>query len=475
MPRYNAVATGSTKTTNTAGGAAYTQTPKQQLATLVTTTRLKQTFYHSEPEIIQNILAVFDAIKDPRFVAQAAIYARHTAGMRSISHVLAVLLAVYISGTNYGRLFYEKLPRIPQDITETLALYKTIFGDVMIPHAMENGFARAFKKFSLHQLRKYHASNSQVSLIDAINLTHATGEHITAFKKLLKEAGTKGLSTAKEAVLSRAKKEGEVGAHTIDTMLSEGSIGYMAVIRSLREYKNVDNVDILVSAIVNQEKILGSKVYPYQILTAYIAALKEGLDNKILNALSQAIELALPNVRPLEGKTLIAIDVSGSMGGNAYDSALTKAALFAGALYKADTNAEIIAFDTNVQPLALNSRDSLSTITQQITQYTTGGGTDMSLVYRSIAQSKQIYERVVILTDSESWISDTQVAYRLAKNGNPNLKTYLVQFEGYGTSQFHQGDPSVYTFAGYNDKVMEMITNAKTINDLVLEIENIQL
>jgi hypothetical protein len=85
-------------TVNFEGGRAFTQTAKLELVSVLLTTFLEDEFYRTEKQTTEKIRELITKVGDPRFVAKAALYARNTYGMRSVSHLVAGELAKSVKG-----------------------------------------------------------------------------------------------------------------------------------------------------------------------------------------------------------------------------------------------------------------------------------------------------------------------------------------------------------------------------------------
>lgn len=154
MSKFNTtVAKTKTKTTNLAGGEAYKESSELALVSLLLTSFVNNQFYRSADQSLNELKALLSKV-DPKFAAKAAIFARDEFGMRSITHALAGELAKYLSGTEFGSSFYEKIVSRPDDMIEIMAYYKKNCGS-KIPNSMKKGFARAFDKFDAYQLAKW--------------------------------------------------------------------------------------------------------------------------------------------------------------------------------------------------------------------------------------------------------------------------------------------------------------------------------
>src|SRR5262245_44838624 len=99
-------------TTNYAGGAAYAQDPKVELASLLVTTMVTDGYYRTADEALARLRVLLDTV-DPLFAAKAAVYARNGDGLRSITHATAAELTTRVSGEDWFRPFLKAVVRRP--------------------------------------------------------------------------------------------------------------------------------------------------------------------------------------------------------------------------------------------------------------------------------------------------------------------------------------------------------------------------
>ena len=95
MSLFNKLKKRANRTVNRAGGEAFVQNPKMQLASVLLTSFAQDQYYRSAKQTFDDLVKLLAQV-DPQFAAKAAVYARTEMGMRSITHVLAVELAIYI-------------------------------------------------------------------------------------------------------------------------------------------------------------------------------------------------------------------------------------------------------------------------------------------------------------------------------------------------------------------------------------------
>lgn len=99
MSKYNKTKTPVQPTVvNAMGEKAFQLEDKEILVSTVMTTFLQGAYYESEKEETQKIRTLA-AKSDPLFVAKLALYARREGNLRSVTHLLAAIVADKARGT----------------------------------------------------------------------------------------------------------------------------------------------------------------------------------------------------------------------------------------------------------------------------------------------------------------------------------------------------------------------------------------
>jgi len=530
MAKFNKTKTVESQlTTNLAGGEAYKESSKLELVSLLLTSFAQSKFYEKEEKINQRLI---DLIKEnqPDFVAKAAIYARNEFAMRSISHITAAELAKFISSQTWGKSFYNKIIRRPDDMMEILAYYMNKKGN-KITNSMKKGFAEAFSRFDAYQLGKYRGEGKTFKLVDLANLVHPSPtlgdkfmvdvdrkEYIDIMKKKLQVTGKKKnnekyISSIKEKLSWAEKQEsGNVKIHALEalvldllrskgtfeselskagqmgktetekdafkkeawtTLLNERKIGYFALLKNLRNIieQAPDMVDKACELLTDTKMIKNSLVLPFRFTTAFeeIEKLNGDTTNirKVMRALNQAIELSCVNVPKFNGRTLVVIDVSGSMNGR-----IGKIASLFGAVLVKSNDCDVLIFDTTARYINVNTSDSITTISNQL--HFNGGGTDFHCIFNKINKP---YDRLIILSDMQGWVGyHTPKAefdqYCKRSNCHPNI--FSFDLNGAGTLQFPEN--KIYALAGFSDKVFEIMGMLEEDRQaLIHKIESVEL
>ncbi len=446
-------------TNNLAGGEAYKQTDQLELVSLLLTSFVQDTYYEKASSQLDRLKALINSV-DPEFAAKAIVYARQEFGMRSITHAAATYLAPRLSGKSYAKKFYEAMVARPDDITETLAFYLSMNKEGKLPNSMIKGFGAAFSKFGGYQLAKYRAEGKSVTLKDAMALTHPVPtERNAEALRLLKSGELKSTDTW-ESKLSAAGSNAAEKGMAWEELLKENKLGYFALLRNLRNIgaQSKTSLDLALSQLKDKRKIKNSKVLPFRFQTAYKQLLSEGADRKVLAAIDYAADIALGNVPKLEGRTLVALDVSGSMSSVPYRkhgkgvAPAEIGALFAAALVLANEDAELLTFDGSYRWHTVEKMGILP-FARHIK--TPGGSTDFNQIFKPLTKK---YDRIIILSDMQAWVGyHTPKAsleeYKKRTGANPHIWSF--DLNGHGTMQFPESN--VYALAGFSEKVFDIM------------------
>lgn len=467
MSRFNTKV--NTKTTNLAGGHAFTMNKEMELVHAVLTTFLDDKYYESSQERVDRISTLVSK-NDPEFVANLAIVARKEFHLRSVATLLIGELSKIHKGDSLIKdTIVESALRV-DDLTELVS-----YVGKPISKQVKRGVRNALLKFNRYQLAKYKSSKKSVSLVDVFNLVHPKAQHASDEQRIAWADLIKGkLSSFDtwETEISNAKNEEERKTKWEELVRSK-KIGYMALLRNLNnliKYKISEDVMRIASdRISNKEEVLKSKQLPFRFATAY----ENVVGNRIFSdAISVAMDEAVANTPELSGKTLIAIDSSGSMGGDP----INKASIFGATLAKANINADVILYDTCVKEVTLNSRVPVIDLAQRIKNETMGGGTQTSLVFSYALDKGKVYDRFIIISDNESWsegyysesVQSKYNNYKSETNSDPWV--YAIDIKGYGTKDIESN--KVKHLTGWSNRLLDFVSQAEKGDDLVKYIHN---
>ena len=478
MARFNKPASDETRTDNLAGGEAFIQSPKLEFVSILLTSFVKDQYYRSAGESLDRVRELMNALPDKMFAAKAAIYARTKFCMRSITHVVAAELANMVKGFPWMKKFLDKIIYRPDDMMEILSYYYNQFKKPET-NAMRKGFASALQRFDEYAISKYKGEGKDVSLVDIVNLVHP--KPTEALTKLIK--GTLKPAETWETKLTKAGQDAETEEDKAELkgkawkdLVLEKKIGYFALLRNLRNIlqQAPEVVDAACEMLVDEKLIKKSLVLPFRFTTAMDELGAVSGSRKIVQAINNAVEISLNNVPKFEGRTLIALDHSGSMMGRP----LQIGSLFAAVLAKTN-DVDMMIFQEDAKYVGINPADSLATIANQLMNGESGG-TNFHAIFE---RADKPYDRIIILSDMQGWMEGglgqrggqpgpTLAAYKKQFGVNPHV--YSFDLQGYGTLQFPE--PQVYCLAGFSDKVLDIMKVLEQDKDaLIHEIEKVEL
>jgi len=479
MSKFNKSVTTKNKTINLAGGEAFTMTPELELVSALLTSFLEDRFYESGAKR-QTRIEELVAKVDPQFAAKASIFARTEFGMRSVSHVVAGWIAMNVRGEEWLKEYFDSIAYRPDDMLEILSYVKENGGKQS--HAMRKGFAKALTRFDAYQLAKYRASGKSVKLVDVVNLMHP--QHTEQLGKLVRDE-LRNTDTF-EAKISQAGQSGDSSskAEAWGELVKSGKIGYMALVRNLRniiEETDDEVVDAAIKLLTTESRIKKSLLLPFRFLTAYDELQNNSRSSKVLSGLSDALDISFSNVPRFDGKTLVVIDHSGSMGSGT-KSAFGKAAMFGLALARS-SGADLMHFGDDAEYLSFNKNDSTLTLMKwldSLNQSWTGGkgyvghGTNINAVFK---EADKAYDRIVIISDMQTWTeyyhpgADLE-RYKKKYDANPFI--YSWDINGYGQLAFPES--RVATLAGWSEKTFDIMKMVETDKKaLIKKINDIEL
>lgn len=435
---------------NKAGGFAYSRPIKEELVFAVLSTFLEDKYYESGDERLERIVDLVSKVP-AQFVSNLAIVCRQEFNLRSVTTVLLGELAKTHKGDSLVMdTILKATPRV-DDLTELLAYVGN-----PVPKQVKRGIRNSLLKFDRYQLAKYKGEGNQVSLVDLFNLVHPKVQHANKEqKKAWKDLMTGNLVSEDtwESEISNTKNQKK----SWESLVLEDKLGYMALIRNLNNLiKNNISVkaeNMVVAKLTDPIEVKKSRQLPFRFVTAYKNV--QG-NRKFTDAISIAMDLSLENVPKLKGKTLIAVDTSGSMSGDP----IQKAAIFAAALARSN-DAEVLLYDTGIKKLAISSRTPVIDIAENIERNALGGGTNTGIVFNAMSEPQAPdFDRVIIISDNESWSANAQnayIQYKSIKGANPFI--YAIDIQGYGTSDLT--GPRVKHLTGWSNRLLDFVSVAE--------------
>lgn len=463
-------------TTNIAGGTAFKQSDEYAFVCLLLTTFLKAKFYETANSQVERIRTYAQTL-DPIFVLKAAYYARNVHGIRSATHIVAAELVDRLKGTDEAYKQLALLVKRPDDLLEIVSYYKLTRGPKRLPALLRKMAKYALTFFDEYQIAKYKSSKSQFKMVDLFNVIHPKPDELrkSTYKKLIKE-GLPQTDTW-EAQISACGNNDVLKQEVWTNLVRSRKLGYFALLRNLRNILTYapNVIEETATFLRDANAIKKSLILPFRFMTAASAIdnIPGSNDRIILQAISDAVDISLDNLPTFKGNTLIAIDASGSMHGDKPDAPLNIACLFAACLFKKN-NADIMLFDT--KSAFVNNIPPVPTLTlAQILINAASQHFCGATAFSSIFTTNIPYDRIIILSDMQSWRGDTMTSYRKYSGiiGKAPI-LHGLDLAGHSTMQFPQ--KNVYTYAGFSGKVLDIMKLVEQKPDaLLLEIKKINL
>ncbi|MDE5763606.1 MAG: TROVE domain-containing protein [Ruminococcus sp.] len=454
------------RTANKEGHAAYDMNDKSKLVTQVLTSFFNESkFYGDNSEDMQKII-VSVIREDPEFVSNLAVFSRRVFNMRSVSHVLTAYLAHENEGKSYVRDTVKGVSLRGDDLTEIMAFYLSTFGKP-IPNSLKKGINDVIVGFDEYTLAKYKGSGKSVKMRDLLCLCRPTpknDEQAVIFKRCLENTLKTPLTWETELSANGNNSE------TWEKLIDSGKVGYMALLRNLSNIikANPENIDKVYAKIQNSEAVRKSKQLPFRYLSAY-KTIKPIASKKAFDALENAVDAAVNNLPNLSGKTIIAVDVSGSMSSlvsGKSDIRCCEIAMMLGVIAnRICEDSEFYTFSTSLEKYAVSTRSGIVETTFH--NCNCGGGTDMSLIFSEMINKRIKADRIIILSDNmcnaglSFWNHTTvqSLADKYRRRTNNDLWVHAIDLQGYGTQQFHGAKTNI--IAGWSEKIFDFILLAE--------------
>jgi hypothetical protein len=241
------------------------------------------------------------------------------------------------------------------------------------------------------------------------------------------------------------------------------TMGYMALLRNLRNFEQAGVSDDVVSY-VNQKlsdpkEVAWSRQLPLRFLAAYRAV--TSLD--YLAAIERALQHSLGSIPSLSGRTLVLIDTSGSMNGSVVGnrSDLTRrdaSVIFGIALGQRCESVDVVSFSDDSRVFRLKPGEA---VLRAYDRWESEGCNFSRSTWTAKALRKHFdqHARVVILTDEQA--RDGQVSDQIPQS----TPLYTWNLAGYRTAHGQSGSKHRHTFGGLTDAGFKVIPLLERGND----------
>jgi 60 kDa SS-A/Ro ribonucleoprotein len=474
---------------NEAGGLAYALTSEQALAQYAATGCLNGTFYATGVDQLAATLELARAC-EPRFLAQTAVFSREQGSMKDMPALLCAVLAV-----RDGALLSAVFPRVI-DSGKMLRNFVHIVRSGQVGRRSLGTLPRRLVREWLAARTEQQLFDASVgatpSLADVVKMVHpkpATPRRANFYAYLLgKPFAIADLPD--EAARFELWKLGDAALPDISFQFLSAlpldpsqwrTIAQRASWTTLRMNLNtflrhgvfacLETTAWIATRLGDRELIRKAKPFPYQIMTTLLNLHAE-VPAAVRDALTVALEHSTAHVPTLPGRTVVAVDVSGSMlspvtghrrGSTTTTTCLDVAALFAAAILRQNRGALVLPFSDDVIAVELEAHAPILATSQRL-RALPSGGTNCSSVLAHLNRKRLRADTVVYLSDNQSWMdisqdgraTETVAEWRRFRTVNHGARLVCIDLQPYRTVQAPVAD-DVYHVGGFSDQVFEVL------------------
>ena len=515
------ISTNEVSTTETYNvGAGFERDAKSELFLLGVSSFNEDMYYESASlqmtrvkELVSKVLESDDGVA---WLAGFTKWLRADANIRSMSIAIALVTAKTMldQGITGSRSIVSNVLQRADEPAEAIGYWYTNYGR-KLPQPVKRGIADAAKRlYNERSVFKYDSDSKAIRFADVIQLVHPDPSSLkqsAVFKFALdRRYNDKALPTVKVKgrdgeiveftlnVAAEREKVKSLGGVELRKLANEGKLteylkssgmtweslssiidggmdakaweaviptmGYMALLRNLRNFLNAgvstEVLDQIAARIADPDEVAKSKQLPFRFWSAY----KETEhSNQFSLAIERAFDASLVNVPALSGRTLILVDMSGSMWGRmSAKSDLMRhdaAALFGAALAKRADEADLVRFGSGSEAIKFTKSMSVLKLKDKLTK--DSGGTDLG---KALTKHYKGHDRVIILTDEQ---------YNPGYDGYwnpvdpstivPDKPIFVWNLAGYEPAGM--GQPNVYVSGGLSDAAFGYIdTVSRAVN-----------
>jgi 60 kDa SS-A/Ro ribonucleoprotein len=363
--------------------------PEQQLRRSVLACLLwENQFYEDGVEIAGRIAELVPKVAADK-VAALAIEAREQMKLR---HVPLLLVREMARHKTHRAFVADTLARVIQradELAEFVAIYWKD-GRVPLSNQVKKGLAAAFPKFDEYQLAKYDRGGP-IKLRDVLFMSHAKPRdeaQAAVWKKLI--WGRLTVPDTWEVALSSGADKREAW----ERLLRENKLGALALLRNLRNMRDAGVGDELVLSALRSIKT--ERVLPFRFLAAARHA------PQWEEALEQAMLKSLAAQEKLPGKTILLVDVSGSMTAplSRRSEMLRTDAAYGLAVLLREVGEKVGVFSFSDRLVEVPSRSGFA-LRDSIDISQPHNGTYLGNAVEQLNE-KQAYDRLIVITDEQA-------------------------------------------------------------------------
>lgn len=513
------------------GHPGYVRDSKSELFLLASTQFMRQnTFYENAQKRDNRLVSLVHRVtqEDPVWVLNLARWLRREANLRSVALVVGLEGAKAVLEHTPGIHFMGEVPETggqgivrllakagilrADEPGEALAYWYSKYGR-NIPIPVKNAIAdKAKELYNERALLKYDTDSHAFRFADVIELAHPSPGapwQSDLFKYAIDRRHNRdnGIPSILEMIVQNSMLRSiAVSGEGLDVLLDPNriraagmnwedvlslvgdklpkqslwkamipSMGYMALLRNLRNFDQANIPDHLATIIANKlsnpQEVAKSRQLPMRFLSAY----QNAPSLRWAWPLEQALNLSLGNVPELPGRTLILVDTSGSMN-NAFSSRADLrrwdvASLFGIVLAKRCHDQHLVSFSdrTMLFPLIEGSGSVLPAWKRwQRNGYNIGHGTYTANALREMYNR---HDRVVVITDEQAHMTRNS---EVTDSVPAHIPMHTINVAGYQMGYAPSGQDNRHVYGGLDDQVFRLIPIVESATNGVWPWESVQ-
>jgi hypothetical protein len=307
-------------------------------------------------------------------------------------------------------------------------------GRTAVSNQVKKGLAACFNKFNEYQLAKWNKNSAAIKLRDVMFLTHPKPQNAEQ-EALFKRVAANTLATPdtwETALSSGADKK-----QTFERLIVERKLGALAFLRNLRNMTLSGVSETLIRTYSTTVDV--TKVLPFRYVAAARAVphLEDILESMMFRGLHSHEQIP--------GKTVVVVDVSGSMFGtkisahsdlDRFDAAAALAIL----CREVCESVEIFSFSNDAVRVAPRHGFALR---EAIFNSQSHGGTMLGNAIKTVNANTD-YDRIIVFTDEQSY----------DKPANPLGRGYVINVASYVNGVNHHAWTEIN---GFSESVIDYV------------------
>jgi 60 kDa SS-A/Ro ribonucleoprotein len=284
------------------GAPAARISPLAQLERSVMSCLLWESEFYEDGQTIGERIADLVKTVPAADVARVATHAKEDMRLRHVPLLLARELMRTNEGRTLAKGLFSRVVLRPDDITEFLSIYWKDNKDEPLAKQVKRWLGDTFRKFDEYQLAKYNGGQKTVKLRDALRITRPKPAH-QAQSELWRKLVNGELATPDTWEVELSKGGDKKASWT--RLLAEGKLGGLALIRNVRNMAKAGVDDEAIRAGIRELK--AGRLLPINFIASarHNPRFEPELESKFFECFAGREKLG--------GKTIILVDVSGSM------------------------------------------------------------------------------------------------------------------------------------------------------------------